>query len=114
MNSPDWVEEFPAPITVCDARGIILGMNRRALEAYRDQGGPALLGTNLLDCHPEPSRTEVAAMLRTGLRNVYTIEKAGVRKLIEQSPWYRDGRFAGFVEIALELPPGMPHFLRPS
>ncbi|MFA5027287.1 MAG: diguanylate cyclase [Candidatus Methylomirabilota bacterium] len=114
MNGPDWVEEFPASITVCDARGIILGMNRRALEAYRDQGGPALIGTNLLDCHPEPSRTQVAAMLRTGLRNVYTIEKAGVRKLIEQSPWYRDGQFAGFVEIVLELPATLPHFFRPS
>lgn len=112
MSGLDWVEEFPAPITVCDTRGVILGMNARAIEAYRDRGGRALIGTNMLDCHPEPSRTQVAEMLRSGKRNVYTIEKAGVRKLIEQSPWFRDGQFAGFVELALELPAEMPHFVR--
>jgi hypothetical protein len=32
--------------------------------------------------------------------------------LIYQSPWYRDGQYAGFVEISLEIPFDMPHFIR--
>ena len=35
-----------------------------------------------------------------------------VRKLIYQAPWYRDGVHAGLVELSLELPADMPHFVR--
>ena len=35
-----------------------------------------------------------------------------MRKLIYQSPWYRDGAYAGFVELSLEIPAEMPHFVR--
>ena len=112
MHDASWIEEFPGAITVCDARGIITEMNDRAARTFQEQGGKALIGTNLLDCHPEPSRTQVQRMLATGERNVYTIEKGGVRKLIYQAPWYKDGAFAGLVEMALELPETMPHFVR--
>jgi hypothetical protein len=43
---------------------------------------------------------------------VYTIEKNGVRKLIFQAPWFQDGKYAGLVELALEIPAEMPHFVR--
>ena len=108
----DWAREFPGAVTVTDTAGTILYMNRRAAEVFAADGGAALVGTNVLDCHPEPSRTMLAEMLRTERPNVYTIEKKGVRKLIHQSPWYRDGRYAGFVELSLELPAEMPHFVR--
>jgi transcriptional regulator with PAS, ATPase and Fis domain len=112
MVNGSWIEEFPGAITVCDARGIIVEMNEKAARAFQELGGKALIGTNLLDCHPEPSRTKVQQMLTTGERNVYTIEKGGVRKLIYQAPWYKEGAFAGFAELALELPEAMPHFVR--
>jgi hypothetical protein len=108
----DWVQDFPAAVTVCDCDGVILGMNTRAVATFATDGGAALIGTNVLNCHPEPSRTQLAGLLRSGNRNVYTIEKNGVRKLIHQSPWYRDGIYAGLVEISLELPAEMPHFVR--
>ena len=44
-------------------------------------GGAALVGRNLLDCHPEPSRSQVGEMLRAGRKNCYTIEKQGVKKM---------------------------------
>jgi len=44
--------------------------------------------------------------------NVYTIDKAGVRKLIFQSPWTENGSFRGYVEISLRLPAEIPHFDR--
>jgi hypothetical protein len=112
MTDTDWVEDFPAAVTVCDAVGIIVAMNAKAAETFREEGGKALIGSNVLDCHPEPSRTQLADMLRSQCANIYTIEKAGIRKLIYQSPWCRDGRYAGFVELALPIPAEMPHFIR--
>ncbi len=44
--------------------------------------------------------------------NVYTIEKHGKKKLIYQTPWYRDGKYAGFIELSLVIPEEMPHFIR--
>jgi hypothetical protein len=51
-------------------------------------------------------------MLAARRKNVYTIEKRGVKKLIYQVPWTRDGIYAGFVELSLEIPFEMPHFVR--
>ncbi len=112
MNQHHWIEEFPASITVCDRDGIITAMNDRAAKSFEEDGGRALIGTNVLDCHPEPARTLLEDLLRTGRRNVYTIEKRGVKKLIYQSPWYENGQYAGFVELSLELPAELPHFVR--
>lgn len=108
----DWAAGFPGGVTVCDTEGIILYMNDRSAEIFAASGGRALIGTNLLDCHPEPARTRVLELLASGERNVYTIEKAGQRKLIYQAPWQADGVFAGLVELSLELPVEMPHFIR--
>lgn len=112
MSPHAWIREFPAAITVCDAAGTILEMNERALAAFASDGGAALIGTNVLACHPEPARAKLAGMLASGQRNAYTIEKQGVRKMVYQSPWYEHGRYAGFVELSLEIPAELPHFAR--
>jgi hypothetical protein len=105
----DYFEEFPAAIEVCDRDGILLYINDRAEEtvAGRDQ-----IGTNILDCHLEPALSKFKQMLESGQANIYTIEKAGQRKLIYQAPWYVDGVYAGFIEMALPIPDHMPHFVR--
>jgi hypothetical protein len=51
-------------------------------------------------------------MLRDHSTNVYTIEKNGVKKLIYQAPWYENGEYRGFVELSLEIPFDLPHFVR--
>jgi PAS domain-containing protein len=112
MTSASWWREFPGAVTVCDREGIILEMNDKARRGYAADGGPALIGTNVLDCHPEPARGKLRALLAEGRINVYTIEKRGARKLIYQAPWYEAGAYAGFVEVSLEIPPEMPHFVR--
>ncbi len=112
MIDNEWVKEFPASITVCDEEGIILEMNDRSAATFEEDGGRKLIGSNILDCHPEPARTKTERLLATQIKNVYTIEKNGVKKLIYQSPWYKDGKYAGFVEIALEIPWELPHFVR--
>ncbi len=112
MNAPEWVKEFPGAITVCDRDGIILTMNDKAIATFASDGGATLIGKNVLDCHPEPSRTTLRELLVSGQANCYTIEKNGVHKLIYQSPWYVHGEYAGLVEISLEIPPSLPHFVR--
>ena len=107
-----WVKQFPAAISVCDSNGILMEMNDKAAETLAKDGGRALLGKNILDCHPEPARTKTAQLLASHQKNVYTIEKNGVKKLIYQSPWFEDGRFAGMVELSLEIPFELPHFVR--
>lgn len=108
----DWCKEFPAAMTVCDKDGIILQMNDKSLQTFAKDGGEKLLGSNVLDCHPEPSRSKLKKMLESGQTNCYTIEKNGVKKMIYQAPWYQGGQYKGFVEISLEIPFTMPHFVR--
>ena len=112
MAENEWVREFPAAVTVCDASGTITEMNDRAARNYESEGGRALVGKDLLACHPEPARAKLAALLDGRKAHVYTIEKSGLKKLIYQAPWFRDGRYAGFVEISFEIPFDMPHFVR--
>jgi hypothetical protein len=108
-NVPDWTREFPGAITVCDADGTILSMNDAALALFADDGGAKLIGTNVLDCHPEPSRTKLLGMLREGASNTYTVRSKGKKKLITQQPYFCEGRFAGIVEISFVLPDPLPH-----
>ena len=112
MSEHAWVDEFPGAVTVCDDRGTILAMNEKAAQVFEEDGGRYLIGTSVLDCHPEPARSRVAALLESRQTNAYTIEKKGVKKMIYQAPWYADGRFAGLVELSLEIPFEMPHFVR--
>jgi hypothetical protein len=108
----DWLEECPVSITVCDTGGIIVQMNQVAAESYRQWGGRQLIGTSMLDCHPELALTKLQELMDRQQRNVYTIEKNGIRKMILQTPWYQDGRYSGFVEMSFQIPLEVPHFIR--
>ena len=112
MTNHKWVKEFPGAITVCDAQGIILELNDKAAKTFEKDGGAGLIGKNMLDCHPEPARSKTERLLAAREKNVYTIEKNGIKKLIFQSPWFKNGKYAGFVEISLEIPFELPHFVR--
>jgi transcriptional regulator with PAS, ATPase and Fis domain len=112
MQDGAWVKELKAAITVCDRDGVALEMNDRAAETFASDGGRALVGKSILDCHPERARALFEELLRTGGTNVYTIEKNGVKKLIYQAPWYEGGEYRGIVELSLPIPFEVPHFVR--
>ena len=112
MDQPSWVDEIEMALTVTDAEGKILAMNQRAVRTFAEDGGAALVGTNVLDCHPEPARSRLAQMFLTKSSNHYTISKGGQRKAIHQLPWYCSGVFAGFVELAIPIGDDLPHFDR--
>jgi transcriptional regulator with PAS, ATPase and Fis domain len=112
MMNNRWVREFPGAVTVCDTKGTILEMNEKAAEVFAEEGGEKLVGTNVLDCHPEPARSKLRGMMDKRQPNVYTIKKKGKKKLVFQTPWFESGGYAGFVELVFEVPWDMPHFDR--
>ena len=105
-----WMNSIGCAVTICDTEGVILYMNDKSRETFAKHGD--IIGKNLFGCHSERSQQMIRHMLATGETNAYTIEKKGVRKLIYQTPWRRDGEIAGMAEISIPLPPEMPHYIR--
>ncbi len=107
---PDWAKETNCAITVSDAECRILYMNDKAKETFASRGD--LIGHNLLDYHGERATAIIHHLLETGGTNCYTIDKKGVKKMIYQSAWRRNGEVAGLVEISMVIPEEMPHYIR--
>ena len=97
-------------ITVCDEDGNILDMNQHSADV--NSHGQKIVGYNLMNCHPEPAKTKLKGLLEHQELNAYTIEKNGMKKLIYQSPWFENGEFAGYIELSMEIPMEMPHYVR--
>ena len=108
----NWVNDFNGAFTICDEKGIIIYMNDKAVKTFENDGGLKLIGTDILDCHPEPSRTTLKNLMEERKTNCYTIEKNRVKKLIYQAPLFSEEKYTGFIELSLEIPFEMPHFIR--
>jgi len=108
----EFIDKLDGNVIVSDATGRIIFMNEKAKVQYEKEGEPSLIGRDLMECHNEASRKKITGIITSGQPNVYTIEKRGIRKLIYQSPWFRDGEFRGIVEFSLVIPAEMPHFVR--
>ena len=108
----DWIKEINAAVTVSDANGIIVYMNQASIKTFEKYGGASLIGRSLLDVHPEPALTKLKKMIQEKTTNAYTIEKNGRKKLIYQTPWFKNGKFLGYIEISIEIPTEMPHYIR--
>ena len=107
-----WLDAVPGAVMVCDKDGVVLEINEAAARSHAKDGGRALIGRSLIDCHPEPARSRLVRLLETGDTNVYTIEKAGAKKLVYQAPWFSNGELGGLIEVVLGLPAELPHFIR--
>ncbi|MCK5224072.1 PAS sensor protein [Candidatus Calescamantes bacterium] len=107
----DWTRELDASITVCDAEGNIVYMNDKAKATFKKWGGD-LVGSNLKDCHNPNSWEIIKKLIAHDEKNIYTMEKEGIKKLIYQAPWYNDKKVAGLVELSLEIPFEMQHRVR--
>jgi PAS domain S-box-containing protein len=112
MRRRAWVQEFSAAFTVTDREGKIVEMNGQAIRTFEKDGGEKLIGRSVFDCHPEGARVKLRAIMETQKPNVYTIEKAGKKKLVYQAPWTENGKYAGLVELVVEIPFELPHFVR--
>ena len=108
----EWIEKLDGNVIVSDAEGTIVYLNETALRNYEKDGGAALIGKNLMDCHNEDSRRKIREIMTTHQKNVYTIEKRGRKKIIYQAPWMDGAEFKGIIELSLEIPFYMPHYKR--
>jgi len=104
-----WTKQVQIAITVTDEHGTITEMNPASVETFAGDGGAKLIGTDVLACHPEPSRTQLADMYRDSQPNHYTIQKNGRRKIIHQLPLFDGPSFKGYVEISIPIPDQLPH-----
>ena len=106
-----WAEGTHCAITVCDLEGKVIFMNERSRATF-DKDGRTMLGQNLMPCHSEKSQEKIRHMIATDTVNCYTIDKQGVKKMIYQTPWRKDGKVCGMVEISMVIPQEMPHYVR--
>ena len=102
-----WAEELGCAVTVCDTEGIVVYQNARSVGVNGD-----MRGRSLIPCHNERSREIIRQLLATAGTNAYTIEKQGIRKMIYQTVWKEAGEVRGLVEISMEIPDQMPHYVR--
>lgn len=112
MSEINWARELCVAITVSDTSGKIVYMNDKSATTFSKYGGRDLEGRNLMDCHLATSWDKIREIMTSEKSNCYTIEKEGTRKLIFQAPWYDQGQLGGAVELSLEIPLSMEHFVR--
>ena len=110
MNCFDWAEELSCAVTVCDKDGVVVYQNAKARKTFESYGD--VVGKNLKECHSAASMDKIEKMITAGASNSYTIEKKGVKKIIHQTPWHKDGILMGLVEFSIEIPENMPHYIR--
>ena len=103
----DYFKGTGCAITVCDTDCRIVYQNDRSVAVNGDMRGRDMLG-----CHNERSKGIIHRILSEGISNSYTISKKGQKKLIHQTPWYRDGAIAGIIEFSIVIPEEMPHYIR--
>jgi len=108
----EWIEKLDGSVIVSDLEGKVIYANETAEHTFVKQGEPPLRGRYLMECHNDNSRKIILNIMETRARNVYTIEKNGRKKLVYQTPWIVDGELKGLVELSLEIPFEMSHFIR--
>jgi transcriptional regulator with PAS, ATPase and Fis domain len=106
----DYLKEFDGAATVCDRDGVVIYCNDRSKLQFAKYGD--LIGQNLKDCHLPASWDKICQLIETGENNIYTVEKNGIKKMICQTPWRRNGAVQGLIEISFVIPNELPHFVR--
>jgi hypothetical protein len=115
MGPTDWLDQIEGIISNCDENGITTYMNRKGSKVFSGSGGYQLIGKSMVDCHPEgDARERFLDLLKSQKFNCYTIEIKGKKKLVYQSPLFKDGVFVGYNEMILSIPESMPHLVRES
>ena len=109
---PEWFEELPCAVTVCDRDYKILYMNRESAEVNAKDGGKKLIGKSLMDCNPVEAQAKLRKVMASGKPNVFTVERKGVKKLAYECHWRKGGRVGGLLEIYFELPKDLPNHIR--
>jgi hypothetical protein len=108
----EWIATYPAEIMVCDQDGTILEMSDVSIRIYEKEGGAEMIGQNVFAHHLEPAKSQMMNVVKQKRHVIYTAEKGSLKKLVSVAPWYREGEYAGFALIVLDLPKKIPNILK--
>ena len=100
----DFLYELDFTISVCNKEGEIIYMNKKCADSFGKEGGLSLVGSNILDCHPEPSKSRLKEMMLTHETQSYMKGEGQKKRLIHQTPVYKNGEFDGYIECIIPLP----------
>ena len=97
-----YFQEADIAVTVCDREGRIIDMNDQSRKINL-KPGQELIGSNVLDCHPEPARTMLEGMMRNESKHVYNHNSQNVNQhdtinVSKHSKVYLMGAFFMFFE----------------
>lgn len=104
IKAKAWAEDMDVSVTVCDAEGIIVYMNKASILSFHKYGGAELIGQSLMKCHNAHSQERINDMLKFPQANTYIINKETERRLIRQFPWVEDGEVKGIIEMGFNIP----------
>ena len=102
-----WADELDCAVTVCDLEGVVVYQNQHSIEVNGD-----VRSESMIPCHNTHSQAIIHRLMTEGGKNVYTISKRGVKKIIYQTPWRKAGKISGLVEFSMEIPEQLPHYVR--
>jgi transcriptional regulator with PAS, ATPase and Fis domain len=108
----NFLEKLDAAVTVCDENGNIIYINEKSALTFRNYGGRNLINKNIRDCHSADANNQINNMIEYGIPNIYSIEKNGKKKLICQYPYPIGENKFGLIELSIELPEKINHFVR--
>ena len=111
-TASEWIATYPAEIMVCDQDGTILEMSDVSIQIYEKEGGAKMIGRNIFEHHAEPAKSQMINVVKQKRHVIYTTEKGGLKKLVSIAPWYREGNYAGFALIVLDLPEKLPNIVK--
>jgi PAS domain-containing protein len=100
-------------IVIADENIDIVYMNEAAIRHHEKDGGAALIGRGLLDCHNPESRHKISEMYEAFANGdlqtrQYLIPKDGYARRVIIMPIVQDGQVKGCLELIIEEPLRLP------
>ncbi len=111
MKHHYWEKEVDATLIVSDENGIVIEMNDKSSRVFQD-GTDRIVGTKVLDCHPQWAKPKVEELMTDKTPNCYTTESKGQKHFVYHTPWYENGVYKGLVELVIPIPFDMPNYVR--
>jgi PAS domain-containing protein len=101
------VDGLQGEVVIADENIDIVYMNEVAIRHYEKDGGAALVGRSLLDCHNPESRREIKEMYEAFANGdlqarQWLLPKDGYARRVIVMPIVGDGRVKGCLELVIE------------
>ena len=86
-------------------------MNDKAQEIFKAKKNK-LIGAKVFKCHPPFALKRIKALIKKREPDVYTTQTKTQKTLVYHTPWYKKGRYMGFVELEVPIRRDMRNIIR--